>query len=241
MNARIIQVRHRPHATYSRQPRQVRKEATVTGSCVCSGVPVPGLIFGFHKILSCCKTTCCKKTFTNPLQLFAQETRPRFVSNSRFQENAGESSGKKDAHLFIKVSFSNCYHPRLRHLVSRASEVSGSTGCLGNRLRLVASTRSGSPGGVRPPRARISNGRGRSRFRYRCLPELYPRMDAAGKGLLRRLIRRRVATSGLRLLLLRTHTRERFRCTGRHPGRTRVELRAPSARVRHSAANPAEY
>src|SRR5271167_2916180 len=41
--ARIIQVRHRSHATYSRQPRQVRKEATVTGSCVCSGVPVPGL------------------------------------------------------------------------------------------------------------------------------------------------------------------------------------------------------
>src|SRR5258708_28708835 len=42
--ARMIQVRHRSHATYSRQPRQVRKEATVTGSCVCSGSPVPGLI-----------------------------------------------------------------------------------------------------------------------------------------------------------------------------------------------------
>ena len=41
--ARMIQVRHRSHATYSRQPRQVRKEATVTGSCVCSEVPVPGL------------------------------------------------------------------------------------------------------------------------------------------------------------------------------------------------------
>ena len=39
----MIQVRHRSHATYSRQPRQVRKEATVTGSCVCSGSPVPGL------------------------------------------------------------------------------------------------------------------------------------------------------------------------------------------------------
>ncbi len=52
LNARIIQVRHRSHATYSRQPRQVRKEATVTGSCECSGVPVPGLTFGFHKILS---------------------------------------------------------------------------------------------------------------------------------------------------------------------------------------------
>ncbi len=41
---RMIQVRHRSHATHSRQPRQVRKEATVTGSCVCSGSPVPGLI-----------------------------------------------------------------------------------------------------------------------------------------------------------------------------------------------------
>ena len=40
-NARIVPVRHRSHATYSRQPRQVRKEATVTGSCVCSEVPVP--------------------------------------------------------------------------------------------------------------------------------------------------------------------------------------------------------
>jgi len=35
-------VRHRSRATHSRQPRQVRKEATVTGSCVCSGPPVPG-------------------------------------------------------------------------------------------------------------------------------------------------------------------------------------------------------
>ena len=35
-------VRHRSRATHSRQPRQVRKEATVTGSCVCSGSPVPG-------------------------------------------------------------------------------------------------------------------------------------------------------------------------------------------------------
>ena len=39
-NVRMIQVRHRSHATYSRQPRQVRKEATVTGSCVCSECPV---------------------------------------------------------------------------------------------------------------------------------------------------------------------------------------------------------
>jgi hypothetical protein len=41
----MIQVRHRSHATYSRQPRQVRKEATVTGSCVCSESPVPGYFF----------------------------------------------------------------------------------------------------------------------------------------------------------------------------------------------------
>src|SRR5271163_3046038 len=40
-DARMIQVRHRSYATYSRQPR---KEATVTGSCVCSEPPVPGLI-----------------------------------------------------------------------------------------------------------------------------------------------------------------------------------------------------
>ena len=40
----MIQVRYRSYATYSRQPRQVRKEATVTGSCVCSESPVPDLI-----------------------------------------------------------------------------------------------------------------------------------------------------------------------------------------------------
>ena len=37
----ICRVRHRFRATFSRQPRQVRKEATVTGSFVCSGAPVP--------------------------------------------------------------------------------------------------------------------------------------------------------------------------------------------------------
>ena len=44
-NARMNWVRYRSHATYSRQPRQVRKEATVTGSCVCSESPVPDLFF----------------------------------------------------------------------------------------------------------------------------------------------------------------------------------------------------
>src|SRR5260370_6609959 len=41
----ICRVRHRFRATFSRQPRQVRKEATVTGSFVCSGAPVPGSLF----------------------------------------------------------------------------------------------------------------------------------------------------------------------------------------------------
>src|SRR5580692_6189018 len=41
----ICRVRHRFRATFSRQPRQVRKEATVTGSFVCSGSPVPGFLF----------------------------------------------------------------------------------------------------------------------------------------------------------------------------------------------------
>src|ERR1700694_5053006 len=45
----ICRVRHRFRATFSRQPRQVRKEATVTGSFVCSGAPVPG----FSCLLRC--------------------------------------------------------------------------------------------------------------------------------------------------------------------------------------------
>src|SRR5450631_211154 len=44
LNARMTAVGHRSRATYSRQPRQVRKEATVTSSCVCSGPPVPDLL-----------------------------------------------------------------------------------------------------------------------------------------------------------------------------------------------------
>ena len=75
---RMIQVRHRSHATYSRQPRQVRKEATVTGSCVCSGVPVPGL-FSFPAFRNCTPQTARLK-FDNSLQLFAQESKFHFVS-----------------------------------------------------------------------------------------------------------------------------------------------------------------
>src|SRR5579859_938745 len=44
-DVKLKQVRHRSHATFSRQPRQVRKEATVTGSCVCSEVPVSDFNF----------------------------------------------------------------------------------------------------------------------------------------------------------------------------------------------------
>jgi len=42
LDGKLQRVRYRSHATSSRQPRQVRKEATVTGSYVCSGFPVPG-------------------------------------------------------------------------------------------------------------------------------------------------------------------------------------------------------
>src|ERR1700756_3856835 len=44
-NGKLRRVRYRSHATHSRQPRQVRKEATVTSSGVCSGFPVPGFLF----------------------------------------------------------------------------------------------------------------------------------------------------------------------------------------------------
>jgi hypothetical protein len=49
-NARMVQVRHRSYATFSRQPRQVRKEATVTGSFVCSESPVPDLFAFDHRL-----------------------------------------------------------------------------------------------------------------------------------------------------------------------------------------------
>ena len=45
---KLLRVRYRSRATRSRQPRQVRKEATVTSSCVCSGFPVPGFFSSHH-------------------------------------------------------------------------------------------------------------------------------------------------------------------------------------------------
>lgn len=41
----IDHVGRRSHATQPRQPRQVRKEATVTGKCVCSELPASGFSF----------------------------------------------------------------------------------------------------------------------------------------------------------------------------------------------------
>src|ERR1700687_2635502 len=48
----ICRVGHRFRATFSRQPRQVRKEATVTVSFVCSGAPVPGFLFFRPRVVS---------------------------------------------------------------------------------------------------------------------------------------------------------------------------------------------
>src|SRR3954470_7469021 len=44
-NGKIIRVGHRSHAKHSRQPRQVRKEATATSSCLCSGVAGARLLY----------------------------------------------------------------------------------------------------------------------------------------------------------------------------------------------------
>jgi hypothetical protein len=70
----MIPVRHRSHATYSRQPRQVRKEATVTGSCVCSEFPVPDFIL-FDSCFPRFRGFRSPK-FTLRLPLFSQETSP---------------------------------------------------------------------------------------------------------------------------------------------------------------------
>ncbi len=59
----MVQVRHRSYATYSRQPRQVRKEATVTGSCVCSESPVPGYFF-LHRVVPTLLVTKIYNSFT---------------------------------------------------------------------------------------------------------------------------------------------------------------------------------
>jgi hypothetical protein len=59
------QVRHRSYATYSRQPRQVRKEATVTGSCVCSEFPVPGYYLFLHRVVPTLLVTKIYNSFTS--------------------------------------------------------------------------------------------------------------------------------------------------------------------------------
>jgi hypothetical protein len=68
----MIQVRHRSYATYSRQPRQVRKEATVTGSYVCSRSPVPGLFVSTSESPALLIT----KIYTSFTTLFARNDFP---------------------------------------------------------------------------------------------------------------------------------------------------------------------
>src|SRR5579864_638932 len=53
-NGKLTRVRYRSHATHSRQPRQVRKEATVTSSGVCSGFPVPGFFLSARPCIRLC-------------------------------------------------------------------------------------------------------------------------------------------------------------------------------------------
>jgi hypothetical protein len=74
----MIQVRHRSYATYSRQPRQVRKEATVTGSCVCSESPVPG--YFFHRSVfpqTCVPAPLITKIYKFFTSLFARNASSR--------------------------------------------------------------------------------------------------------------------------------------------------------------------
>src|SRR5215471_6123383 len=80
VNARMNQVRYRSHATYSRQPRQVRKEATVTGSCVCSEVPVPDLFL--NKKPSVVSEPLITGFYT-PLPLFSQELSSRTIYRNK--------------------------------------------------------------------------------------------------------------------------------------------------------------
>src|SRR5215469_15786499 len=94
-NARIKRVRYRSHATYSRQPRQVRKEATVTGSCVCSESPVPDLIFSTANLPEFATSDYpLLHSFTT---FFAQEVGPRAIYRSEHlrsipEEKHGPSS-----------------------------------------------------------------------------------------------------------------------------------------------------
>src|SRR5579859_2715534 len=119
-NARILQVRHRSYATYSRQPRQVRKEATVTGSCVCSEPPVPDF-FGSRRVVPALLTT----RFTYLYELFAQETIPRASTCVRLGRSiAGPKERNEESYNPPETRRAECHRPRIWKAVSGAPALS---------------------------------------------------------------------------------------------------------------------
>ena len=186
-NARMIQVRHRSHATYSRQPRQVRKEATVTGSCVCSGSPVPGF---FSALICSCPSDyqhlqVLYDSFRNnrPLAASSRSRCGRIVCLG----SQGETRDEEESWYFPPVR-SPCHHPRIWKTVSGTSTIFGPVGPLRCRLPLVASTESCALGGVGPGCSVLSDRRRKSGFQHCLLPQFHPRVDGSRERTRRRLM-----------------------------------------------------
>src|ERR1700683_4902636 len=158
-NARIIQVRHRSYATHSRQPRQVRKEATVTGSCVCSESPVPGLfcfatLFPWLLVVSGLLIT---KIYTGFTTLFARIGFSRI--NGVGRQITRPRKERNEESLCFPHACSPRHHSRIRKIVSGTSGVFGSAGPVCGGVSIVATAGSAAPGGVGPGRAYLSAGR----------------------------------------------------------------------------------
>ncbi len=150
-NARMIQVRHRSHATYSRQPRQVRKEATVTGSCVCSESPVPGLFFS-------ALSGSCPPDYQD-LQLLYDSLRKKRLLGHQVEVSLGKDHLPLERRTMNRRSIAPKLAP---HVTIRVSgqlfqghlAVSGALGPVGGGVPIVAAAESLASGGVGPGGAR---------------------------------------------------------------------------------------
>ena len=135
VNARMKQVRYRSHATYSRQPRQVRKEATVTGSYVCSEVPVPD--FFPQPRVNCLSTSDCLL-----LHSFTTFFRRNCASGTSIQERGRDRTPEVSDESSQYFPCLSCDHSCVGKTVSGPFGLSGSIGPFCHRLPIVASAES---------------------------------------------------------------------------------------------------
>jgi hypothetical protein len=175
----MIQVRYRSHATYSRQPRQVRKEATVTGSCVCSESPVPDLIF--HSQPSTVRQPLITEIYLLFTTFFAGNVFLGHLYEVSAVDPTDCAAKEKHEQFRCPCAISPRENSSLGQIISGPSRLSGPVSTVGHRLPIVAFVVSFPASGTGPRRALLPDRRRKSPFRNRSVPGLHSRLDGARK------------------------------------------------------------